>query len=49
MGDRLEGRAVATELDVPPGYCTLNIAFDEGGAPDRVLWVDDMQFGYIAD
>ena len=35
------------ELDVQPGYTTVSIAFNGGGEPDQVLWVDDMEFGYI--
>jgi hypothetical protein len=36
------------ELDVQPGYTTVSIAFDRGGEPDQILWMDDMEFGYIA-
>ncbi|MDE2889818.1 MAG: DUF4962 domain-containing protein [Gemmatimonadota bacterium] len=36
------------ELDVQPGYTTVTVAFDSGGEPDQVLWLDDMEFGYIA-
>ena len=36
------------ELDVRPGYTTVSIAFDRGGEPDQILWMDDMEFGYIA-
>ena len=36
------------ELDVQPGYTTVSVAFDSGGEPDQVLWMDDMEFGYIA-
>ncbi|MDE3000226.1 MAG: DUF4962 domain-containing protein [Gemmatimonadota bacterium] len=35
------------ELDVQPGYTTVSVAFDSGGEPDQVLWMDDMEFGYI--
>ncbi len=36
-----------TELDVYPGYCTVSINFASGGDPDQVVWVDDVEFGYI--
>ena len=36
------------ELDVQPGYTTVSVAFESGGEPDQVLWMDDMEFGYIA-
>ena len=36
------------ELDVQPGYCLISINWP-GGEPGRVLWVDDMAFGYIAE
>ena len=36
------------ELDVRQGYATVSVSFDRGGEPDQVLWVDDMEFGYIA-
>ena len=35
------------ELDVQPGYTTVSVAFDSGGEPDQVLWLDEMEFGYI--
>ena len=37
-----------TELDVQPGYCQVSIHMQRGGEPDQVLWVDDMEFGYMA-
>ncbi len=40
-------REYRTELDVQPGYCLVSIDWP-GGEPDRVLWVDDLEFGYIA-
>lgn len=36
------------ELEAAPGYCTVTVAYDSGGAPDQVLYLDDVQFGYIA-
>ncbi len=39
--------AYQAELDVQPGYTTVTVAFDSGGEPDQVLWLDDMEFGYI--
>jgi len=41
-----EWQQYSTELEVRPGYCTVGIAFGEGGEADQVLWVDDMEFGY---
>ena len=35
------------ELDVQPGYTIVSIAFDRGGEPDQILWMDDMEFGYL--
>lgn len=43
-----EWREYRTELEVSPGYTTVAINFGDGGEPDQVLWVDDMQFGYVA-
>jgi hypothetical protein len=40
-------REYLTELNVQPGYCVVSIDWP-GGEPDRVLWVDDMEFGYVA-
>ena len=37
-----------TKIDLPPGYTTLQIILNQG-KPDKVLWVDDMQFGKIAE
>jgi len=37
----------STELNAQPGYCTVSISCRSGGAPDQVLWVDDMEFGPI--
>lgn len=42
-----EWREYRAELDVQPGYCLVSINWP-GGEPDRVLWVDDVAFGYIA-
>ncbi len=36
------------ELDVQPGYTIVSIAFDRGGEPDQILWMDEMEFGYLA-
>lgn len=41
-------REYRTELEVQPGYCTVNVVFGGGGDPDQVVWVDDMEFGSIA-
>ena len=43
-----EWRDYRTELEVQPGYCMVYVAFGGGGDSDQVLWVDDMEFGYIA-
>ena len=37
-----------TELDAYPGACTVSVSFGGGGAPDQVVWVDDMLFGPLA-
>ena len=39
--------AYRVELDAHPGHCMITIQMNAGGEPDRVLWVDDMEFGYI--
>ena len=44
-----EWQEYRTELDAQPGYCTVAINFGSGGEPDQVLWVDDMEFGYVAE
>ena len=44
-----EWREYSTELEVVPGYTMVNIVFGSGGEPDQVLWMDDVQFGYVAE
>ena len=41
-------REYQAEVDVQQGYTTVSVSFDRGGEPDQVLWMDDMEFGYIA-
>ena len=40
-------REYRAELEAWPGHCTVTIDMGTGGAPDQVLWVDDMEFGYV--
>ncbi|MBT3374673.1 MAG: DUF4962 domain-containing protein [Lentisphaerae bacterium] len=40
-------REYQTELNGHPGYCIVSVDFKAGGDPDQILWVDDMEFGYI--
>lgn len=35
------------EAEVPAGYTQLQIQFQDGGEPDQVLWLDDMEFGPV--
>jgi len=42
-------REYRAELEVEPGYCLVKVFFWSGGEPDQVLWVDDVEFGYIAE
>jgi hypothetical protein len=42
-----EWREYRTELDAQPGHCRLSIRFTSGGGPNQVLWVDDVEFGYV--
>ena len=44
-----EWREYRAELQASPGYCTVTVAFDAGGDPDQVIYVDDVQFGYLAN
>ncbi len=37
------------ELDIYPGNTSVTIVFAEGGQPDQELFVDAMQFGYVAE
>jgi hypothetical protein len=41
-------REYRAELDASPGYCTVTVAYNNGGHPDQVIYVDDVQFGYTA-
>ena len=36
------------ELEVQPGYCLVDVVFGGEGDPEQVLWLDDMEFGYVA-
>ena len=42
-------REYRAELEVQPGYTTVNVVFASGGDPDQVLWLDDIEFGYVAE
>ncbi|NLF17194.1 MAG: DUF4962 domain-containing protein [Lentisphaerae bacterium] len=44
-----EWRAYETELDLHPGYTQLTIAFGNGGEPDQVLWLDDIDLSRRVD
>ena len=41
-------REYQTELNGHPGYCIVSINFKAGGDPNQILWVDDMEFGYLS-
>ena len=43
----LDWQEYRTELNGHPGYCTITISLGKGGEPNQVLWVDDMEFGYV--
>jgi len=34
-------------LEMAPGFCQIRIQMNQGGEPDQVLWLDDMEFGPI--
>jgi hypothetical protein len=40
-------RAYRTELDAETGHCLVSINMARGGERGQMLWVDDMEFGYI--
>ncbi|MGD9494934.1 MAG: DUF4962 domain-containing protein [Armatimonadota bacterium] len=40
-------REYRTEMLLAAGYTTVRIDLAAGGDPDQVLWVDDVQFGYV--
>ena len=40
-------REYSTQIEMAPGYTTLRIDLPADGGPDQVLWVDDVQFGYV--
>ena len=44
-----EWRAYETELDLLPGYTQITIAFGNGGEPDQVLWLDDIDLSRRVD
>ncbi len=40
-------RAYEATVEMQPGYTTVRFGMGSGGAPDQVLWVDDVQFGRV--
>lgn len=40
-------REYRVETPLEPGYTTVQVSFRQGGDPDQVLWLDDVQFGYV--
>lgn len=40
-----EWREYRIEAELEPGYTQIHIRFKDGGEPDQLLWVDDMEFG----
>lgn len=44
-----EWREYRTSLEVVPGYTVVRVFFGSGGDADQVLWLDDVQFGYLAE
>ncbi len=42
-------REYRAEVPMEPGYTTVRVYFWGGGEPDQVLWVDDMEFGYVPE
>ncbi|MFP3905237.1 MAG: heparinase II/III family protein, partial [Armatimonadota bacterium] len=41
-------REYRQEIDVKPGQTLITITMGNGGEPDQVLYLDEMEFGYIA-
>ena len=35
--------------DVEPHHATIHVIFDKVTDPEQTLWVDDLQFGHIAE
>ena len=35
--------------DVQPHRATIHVLFDKAEGPNQTLWVDDLQFGYVAE
>ncbi|MGI5819536.1 MAG: DUF4962 domain-containing protein [Armatimonadota bacterium] len=42
-------RQYEAEVEMVPGYTLVQVNFGSGAAPDQVLWMDDVQFGRVAD
>ena len=42
-------RQYEVEGDLVPGGQCLHVLFDKAEGMDQVLWVDDIEFGRIAD
>jgi hypothetical protein len=35
--------------DIEPHRATIHVIFDRAEGPEQTLWVDDLQFGHIAE